>query len=235
MPPVTGMFSRSCSDSKSYCGVCVDDAVADSGLRDRARKGRSLKAAAQRDQQVPGDVVLREARLLGLGAVHVDVQLGLVEGLLDAQIGDARDTCCNCFSRLLGKLAIRFDIVAHDLDVDRRGQAEVQDLADDVGGQESRTSRPGIRCASLQAQVVNVLVGGPMLLRQRDQDVGVVGADGRRSAVGQIDAAVGQADVVDDAVNFFVRNLLADRPLDVGRRAPLFLRCACGAARARAA
>ena len=43
------------------------------------------------------------------------------------------------FEQTHGELAVAFDVAADDLDVDRRGQTEVQDLADDVGRQESRT------------------------------------------------------------------------------------------------
>lgn len=46
----------------------------------------SLKASAQRDQQILSNVVLRESDYIGLGSVHVDVQFRLIEGLLNAQI-----------------------------------------------------------------------------------------------------------------------------------------------------
>ena len=43
----------------------------------------------------------------------------------------------------LDELPIALDVVADDLHVQRRGQAEVQDLADDVGGQELRIASTG--------------------------------------------------------------------------------------------
>ena len=42
----------------------------------------------------------------------------------------------NLVEHLVGDCAVAFDVGAVDLDVDRRGQAEVEDLGDDVGGQE---------------------------------------------------------------------------------------------------
>src|SRR6185369_5268812 len=56
----------------------------------------------------------------------------------------------------------------------------------------------------------HVLRGGPVPVGQAHEDVGVGGADGRGRAVAQVDAAVGQADVVDDAVQLRGGNLPAD-------------------------
>src|SRR6266852_8690354 len=50
---------------------------------------RSLKAAAQRDQQAIGDVARREAALHCLGAVDLDVKSRVIEILLNARIGQA--------------------------------------------------------------------------------------------------------------------------------------------------
>src|SRR5208282_3067192 len=51
-------------------------------------------------------------------------------------------------------------------------------------------------------------------LAQRHEDVRIARTDRRRSAVGEIDAAVRQSDVVCDAGNFRGRDYLADRCLD---------------------
>ena len=47
---------------------------------------RRLETAAERDQQVGGNIALREPDQLRLGPVHIDVQMGLIERLLDAQV-----------------------------------------------------------------------------------------------------------------------------------------------------
>jgi len=62
-----------------------------------------------RNQEIPGHLALCEARLQGLGAVHIDAQFGLVEGLLDAQIGNPCDGTQLLHQRV-GKLVIRVDI-----------------------------------------------------------------------------------------------------------------------------
>src|SRR6202140_3406079 len=49
---------------------------------------------------------------------------------------------------------------------------------------------------------------------KRYKNVGVRCADRRPIAVGEFDAAVGQADVVDDVMNFARRNFLSNRLLD---------------------
>ena len=54
-----------------------------------------------------------------------------------------------------------------------------------------------------------------MAFFESDEDVGIAGPDGSRRAVGEIDTAVGQADVVDDALHFLRRNHLADQGLHV--------------------
>ena len=52
---------------------------------------RSLETAAERNQQVGGNVALRESGQLGLGPVHIDVQMRFIEGLLNAQVRRSRN------------------------------------------------------------------------------------------------------------------------------------------------
>src|SRR5271165_6545163 len=54
-----------------------------------------------------------------------------------------------------------------------------------------------------------------MIGQQRDQNVGVHGADGRGSAVGQIDGAVGEPDVIDDRAQVPRRDDAAQGFLDL--------------------
>jgi len=60
------------------------DAVTDPVLGIQPECGRSLKASAERDQQILSDIALREADLLRFRAIHVNVQVGLIERLLDS-------------------------------------------------------------------------------------------------------------------------------------------------------
>ncbi len=145
-------------------------------------------------------------------AVGDDTQLGLVEGLLDAQVHEPRHV-----AQLLQHLVREIPILrarADDLDVDGRRQAEVEDLADDVGRQErERRARELLR--QHFAQRLDVVSGRPVILVQRDQHVRIAVADGAGVAVRDVDARHRQADVVDDARELVRRNHLADRRFDV--------------------
>src|SRR5256885_5841246 len=67
------------------------DGVLGAALRVDPEGERGLRTAGERDQQVGGDIGLREPEEYRLAAVDLDVQLGVIEGLLDAQIDDAGD------------------------------------------------------------------------------------------------------------------------------------------------
>ena len=93
-------------------------------------------------------------------------------------------------------------------------------------------SRRGKSFARLRRKLLDVCVGGMVLRRQRHHNVGIRSADRRRIAVGEINAAVWQANVVDDAFHFVGRDLLPDRILDLDRTRTRCLQCACRLARA---
>jgi len=54
-----------------------------------------------------------------------------------------------------------------------------------------------------------------MLLGQGNQDISVRRARDSGIGVGQIDAAVGKADVIDDSFELFLRDLLAKRAASI--------------------
>ena len=67
--------------------------------------------------------------------------------------------------------------VAEHLDIDGRGQAEVQNLADDVGWLKEELD-PRELPRQFFAQLLNVLVGWMVILGvQRNQDLSIRGAD----------------------------------------------------------
>ena len=77
-------------------------------------------------------------------------------------------------------------------------------------------------------------VGAVMLRIQRDEDLAVGRRDDRGVAERQVDAAAGDADVVDDHLDLVGRDRLADHRLDLGVAAPRSPRCACRRGSARA-
>ena len=74
----------------------------------------------------------------------------LLEGLLDARVGDAGNAL-DPRQHCVGVGSVRCQIVADHLQIDRRRRAEVQDLADHVGGQERRRSRRETGAAAARA------------------------------------------------------------------------------------
>ena len=132
------------------------------------------------------------------------MNFGLIERLMDAQIGGAGNGF-ELFQKVVRELAGGFHILPADLHVDGRGQAEVQDLADDVGGNEIKRDA-GKFARQPFANLAHVFLGRPMVFLERNQNIGVHGADGRGRAVGHVDGAVREADVVDDAGEFPRRN-----------------------------
>ena len=115
------------------------------------------------------------------------LQGGQIEHLLHVHVGRARDVP-HAIGDLLGDGVIAGHILAHHLHVDRRGQAEVQDLRNDVGRlEEELDAREAAR--QLRAQLLDVTRGRVMMLGvERNQDLRVAGADDARIAVGQVDA-----------------------------------------------
>ena len=105
------------------------------------------------------------------------------------------------------------DVHAHDLHVDRTRQAEIQGLAHDIGRQECKRRRRKI-LPERAAQPALIVGAGMMLLLQRNENIGITRADRGRRAVGRIDAAVRQPNVVDDAREFGGGDDLADVRLD---------------------
>ena len=172
-----------------------------------------MEAAAQAGQQVLRHIPLAIADLLGARTVNIDCPLWLVEGLLDAEIGGAWDAT-DLLHQLLGQRAVLVHLQAGQLHIDLRGQAEVQNLAHHVGWQVVELGAGKLH-GQLVAQRARVLRGGPMLVSQRDQDVGVSGAHRGRVRIGEIQARVRDANIVDDGSQLGWGDFLADHVLDL--------------------
>src|SRR5260370_32807671 len=98
-------------------------------------------------------------------------------------------------------------VLADNLDIDGRGQAEIKNLADDVGWlEEELNSRKQLR--QLLAQVLDVFRRWPVLLLiQRYQNLRIRGSDGPAGAVSVVNGAVRHPQVIENRDQFFLRNL----------------------------
>ncbi len=110
-------------------------AVLDAVAPVEEKHGRGLEAAAERIEQTAGNIGLGVARLHGFGAIDIYVEAGIIEGLLNAGVGNAGHAA-KLVENLISHATVGLDIGAFDLHIDRRREAEVEDLGDDVGGQE---------------------------------------------------------------------------------------------------
>ncbi len=189
-------------------GQVVVDAVG--GIQEEHR--RRLEAAAQRVEHAGRHIAFGEAALLRLGAVHIDLEIGIVERLLDARIDDARHVA-DLLEDRIGHFAVALQVGAFDLDVDRGGQAEIQHLGDDIGGQEIEGHAGKLLRQDL-AQTRDISVGRPVIGLERYHDIGVRRADQAGDRMRQIDRAVGQADIVGDRILLARRDFLPDDGLD---------------------
>ena len=130
-----------------------------------------------------------------------------------------------CLIRANSALAyLRFacNVIADNLQVDRRRHTEIQDLADDIRRQEGEGDA-GELARQLLAHRLDVVLGRRVVRLQADQDVGVRDADRARVVVGHVDAADAEADIVDDAVQLIGRDDLVDGLADpVGELGGLF-------------
>ena len=182
---------------------------------------RDLAAAGQIDDQTIGDVAFGEADILRAGAVDIDVQGRIGVGLLNARVGDARHMA-DAAQQQVGVVEIGGEIGAAHLQVDRRGRAEIQDLADDVGRQE-RKNDAGKPLRQFFAQSAHVVRGRMMVLGQLDLNIAVLRSDHAGVVVGHVDAADRHADIVDQRAEFLLRNDRADRLFDFGELPGAFL------------
>ena len=173
---------------------------------------RHLTAARQVDHQVIGHVARCQADLLGPRAVHVDFKHRALARLLYAHISHTWHPP-NGLQQLMGVLEIGVQVVAPDLQVDRRRCAKVENLADDVGWRE-REHRVGKLPRQHLPQLTHVVGGRRVAFAQGNLDVTVLRADHAGVVVRQVDAAGRQADVVHQRRDLFRRDHAPDRALD---------------------
>ena len=123
----------------------------------------------------------------------------------------------NLIAQLLGngQVLLGVQLRPDDLHVDRRRQAEVQHLRGDV-----RRLKPKAQFGKLPRQLLpeagDVAGGGMVILLEIDENLPVGRRNLRAVAQRHVDAAIGNADVVEHHFNFVGRNLRAKERLDFG-------------------
>src|SRR5437879_410362 len=122
----------------------------------------------------------------------------------------------NLFGEIPGDFVVCRGIAPDDLNVDGGGQAEIQDLIGNVSGLKKEHDVGELLVQAL-AQAVYILGGRAVVaIFERDQDIAVTGSDHGAVPESEIEAAIGNADVVDNRVDLTGGNNLADFALNVG-------------------
>ena len=168
--------------------------------------GRNLEAAAEGDECALGDIQRAHSHLGDKIAIDVHVERGQSEHLLDMHIGSAGDMA-QFVGDLLADYVVRLQIRTHYLNINRRGQSEVENLGDDVGWLEEEF-HTGEAARQFLPQILNYFgCGTAALLAQSDQNFRVVGSDHTGIGVGQVDAGIGQADIVQNIRDLALRGI----------------------------
>ena len=175
---------------------CIDQ-ILNAVFRVQPVIGLGLAAAGKIQQYRAGHITLGQSDLGCLGAVDGKVQFGLVGRLLDPDIHGARDLAdiIRQFSRDLPRF---FTVPAHDLNIDRGRQPEIDGLIDDIGRQKIKR-RSGKVTSQAGAQPADIVIRGPVIPVERNQNVRIAGSRYAVIEIGQRNAAAGDADIVQNS------------------------------------
>ena len=150
-----------------------DDVVVDARLRIEPEVRLQQGRARQRREHARRDLLLRDSEFERLVAIDVDVEGRVVLRLRDPQIADPRNHL-HAILQSQRDIVVGLQIVAVDLRVDRSRQAEIEHLADDVGG--LKVGRDVRKLALDQFADLLLVDGGRLMLRAS------TGSAGRRPA-----------------------------------------------------
>ncbi|MCY1168956.1 hypothetical protein D9M73_89690 [compost metagenome] len=180
-------------------------------LRVKPERRRRLRTARQRDQHVLPDVGRAQAELLQPRAVHLQINHRTIEPLVYVGI-DRPGNLAYGLGQLGRARRIANDIIAGELHIDGCGQAEVQDLRRNIGRLEEKL-HAGEALWQLGAQQADEFICGPVPVLQRHQYLAIHRAYGACIAVRKVDAAVGQANIVQYGFKLVRRHQFADHGL----------------------
>src|SRR5712692_3985053 len=189
----------------------------------------SLKAGAERNKNVLRHVARLHANGLGAGPVDFHIERRIIKGLLNVDIyraGNVTELAGEFFpDKIISAL-----IHAGDFHVDGRGSAEIQNLRHDVR-RLKKELHAGKTLRKLFAQFVDVRASGPAAhFLQLDKKFRVGAPDSAGVAVGEVDAAVRQADIVENGGELVLRDGFANDAVNLVGEARRFLNaqaCAC--------
>src|SRR5713226_7926768 len=195
-------------------------------IQPESRSG--LEAGAERNKNVLRDVARLHAHGLRARTVDFHVERGVVKSLLNVDIHGAGNV-----PELAGEFfpdqVISALVHARDFHIDGRGSAEIQDLRDDVRRLKEEL-HAGKTLRKFFAQFVDVRAGGlSALLLELDKNFRVGAPDGAGVAVGEVDAAVRQADIVEDGGELFLWDGFTDDAVYLVGEARSFLDAQTGA------
>ena len=115
----------------------------------------------------------------------------------------------------LGGKGIGFPVIGTgNADIDGGRLAEVQNLVDDVGGLEKELQQ-GEAPRQIASHLCHEVGRRGMLFFEGNEDFTIHWSDCRRIAEGDVHAAIGQPDIVEDGVDLVFADDLADGMLDV--------------------
>src|SRR6266851_1270408 len=130
---------------------------------------------AERSEQVGRYHTLIDTKLNCLGPVNVYLNRRIIENLLDTQVSKARNGSQRGFKPACDVVVV-IKAVTGNLDVNRRRQAEAEDLTDNVGSLEIDFN---VRILSRDrlADLLPITCGRMVLWLERDRHIGVLRTD----------------------------------------------------------
>ncbi len=172
-----------------------------------------LRGGAERNKNAARDILLRQTQFGGHDAVDSKIELRAVGDLMQVDVHRAGDRG-DPLPELLGEFSVSLTGHADDLDIQRRGEAEVEDLTGHVGGLKEEVAL-GEPLRKLSPEERDGGGGRLVVRRESDEDLAVRVADRAVVDIGHDRERLGQAHVVQDHGALALRNELADCPFDL--------------------
>src|SRR6185369_12179495 len=154
-----------------------------------------------------------QTELLGTNTIDIEVKRRIIIQLLHMDI-DCTGNVTHAVGDLLSYGVVAGIVGTGELDIDGSRSSEVENLGNDVSRLEEELDARKLS-RQFATKLADVLFGRLVLFVESHEDLGIGGADGAGVAVGQIDSAVGQTDVVENRLCFALRNVAPDFLFDL--------------------